>query len=84
MAATVLLKLMAWKDRGLSRGGKDALDLMTVLENYDRVIGEDAIFGPHQDLLVAYQFDQANTAAQILGSEVRAIADGGGGTSTMS
>ncbi len=75
MAGTVLLKLMAWKDRGLSRGGKDALDLMTVLENYDRVIGEDALFGPHQDLLVAYQFDQANTAAQILGSEVRAIAD---------
>ena len=75
MAGTVLLKLMAWRDRGLSRGGKDALDLMTVLENYDRVIGEDALFGPHQDLLVAYQFDQANTAAQILGSEVRAIAD---------
>ena len=75
MAGTVLLKLMAWKDRGLSRGGKDALDLMTVLENYDHVLGQDALFGPYQNLLVAYQFDQAHTAAQVLGSEVRAIAD---------
>lgn len=71
LPGTALLKLMAWRDRGEARGGKDALDLMTILESYDRVLGQDALFGPFQDLLVAYQFDQEVAAAHILGAEVR-------------
>lgn len=73
LPGTVLLKLMAWRDRGKARGGKDALDLLTVLESYDQVLGQDALFGTYQELLVAYQFDQAPTAAQVLGAEVRAM-----------
>lgn len=75
LPGTVLLKLMAWRDRGEARGGKDALDLMTILESYDQVLGQDALFGPHQDLLAAYQFDQAPTAAHILGAQVRDMAE---------
>ena len=75
LPGTVLLKLMAWRDRGEARGGKDALDLMTILESYDEVLGQDALFGPLQDLLVAYQFDQTATAAQALGAEVRDMAE---------
>jgi predicted nucleotidyltransferase len=75
LPGTVLLKLMAWRDRGEARGGKDALDLMTILESYDQVLGQDALFGPFQDLLVAYQFDQTATASQVLGAEVRDMAD---------
>jgi len=75
LTGTVLLKLMAWRDRGEARGGKDALDLMTILESYDQVLGQDALFGKFQDLLVAYRFDQTATAAQILGAEVRAMAE---------
>ena len=74
LPGTVLLKLMAWRDRGEARGGRDALDLMTILESYDQVLGQDALFGPFQDLLVAYQFDQAATAAHALGAEVKAMA----------
>jgi len=66
---------MAWRDRGEARGGKDALDLMTILESYDRVLGQDALFGPFQDLLEAYQFDQEVAAAHILGAEVRDMAE---------
>jgi predicted nucleotidyltransferase len=74
LPGTVLLKLMAWRDRGQARGGKDALDLMTILESYDHVLGQDALFGPFQNLLVANHFDQAATAAQVLGAEVRDMA----------
>ena len=75
LPGTVLLKLMAWRDRGVLRGGKDAIDLMTILESYDQVLGADALYGPFQDLLVAHGFEQTETAARILGSEVRAMAD---------
>jgi len=75
LPGTVLLKLMAWRDRGEARGGKDALDLMTILESYDEVLGQEALFGPFQDLLVAYQFDQTATAAQVLGAEVQDMAE---------
>jgi len=66
---------MAWRDRGEARGGKEALDLMTILETYDQVLRQDALFGPYQDLLVVYQFDQTATAAQVLGAEVRDMAE---------
>jgi len=74
LEGTVILKLMAWRDRGEARGGKDARDLMTILERYDQVLGQDALFGPYQDLLVACQFDQTLCAARILGAQVRNMA----------
>jgi len=70
----VIMKLIAWADQGLARGGRDAQDFMTLLEDHRTVLGEDTLFDQHLDDLERFRFDDQTTAAFLLGKEVRELA----------
>jgi predicted nucleotidyltransferase len=66
----VIMKLLAWADQGLARGGRDAQDLMTLLGDHRTVLGEDTLFGQHLADLERFRFDDQATGAFLLGKEV--------------
>jgi predicted nucleotidyltransferase len=66
----VVMKLLAWADQGLARGGRDAQDVMTLLADHHRVLGDDALFDQHLEELERFRFDGQLTAAFLLGKEV--------------
>jgi predicted nucleotidyltransferase len=66
----VVMKLLAWSDQGLARGGRDAQDFMTLLKDHHRVLGDDALFDRHLDDLERFRFDGQMAAAFLLGKEV--------------
>jgi predicted nucleotidyltransferase len=65
-----IMKLLAWADQGLARGGRDAQDFMTLLEDHRAVLGEDTLFGQHLADLERFRFDDQTTGAFLLGQEV--------------
>lgn len=48
----VIMKLLAWADQGLARGGRDAQDFMTFLEEHRSVLGDDTLFSHHLEVKV--------------------------------
>lgn len=66
----VIMKLLAWADQGLARGGRDAQDFMTLLGDHRTVLGEDTLFGQHLADLERFRFDDQTTGAFLLGQEV--------------
>lgn len=65
-----IMKLLAWADQGLVRGGRDAQDFMTLLADHRTVMGEEALFGRHLADLELFRFDDRATGAYLLGREV--------------
>ncbi len=68
----VVLKLLAWSERRLSRPGVDAADLYLVLRTYERAGNEGRLFDEHDDLLEQNGFDHQVAYAQILGRDMQA------------
>lgn len=66
----VIMKLLAWADQGLARGGRDAQDFMTLLADHRIVLGDDTLFGHHLADLERFHFDDQATGAFLLGQEV--------------
>ena len=66
----VIMKLLAWADQGLARGGRDAQDFMTLPGDHRTVLGEDTLFGQHLADLERFCFDDQTTGAFLLGQEV--------------
>jgi predicted nucleotidyltransferase len=58
---------LAWADQGLSRGGRDAQDFMTLLGDHRTVLGEDTLFGQHLADLERFRFDDQATGAFLSG-----------------
>jgi predicted nucleotidyltransferase len=68
-----LLKLFAWVDRG-SDDPKDAVDLATLLRNYEFAEGLDRLYEEEFDTLDAVDHHVDLAFARLLGADMRAIA----------
>ena len=65
----LMLKLLAWIDRGRADTGKDAVDLRLLLERYADLCGGPAAFEQHPDLFDD-DFDYVMAGARIAGRDV--------------
>jgi predicted nucleotidyltransferase len=73
IAGLSILKIIAWTDRPADIRRKDAIDLLYLLKNYERVPSvKDAVYEV-QNLLEQYGWDTALAAAHILGTEAAEI-----------
>ncbi|MCZ0953421.1 MAG: nucleotidyl transferase AbiEii/AbiGii toxin family protein, partial [Rhodospirillaceae bacterium] len=68
-AGQALLKLVAWRDRGLVRGGRDAIDLRLLMERYLDLDNIDRVAEEHLDWLDD-DFDYRIVGAKLLGVDV--------------
>jgi predicted nucleotidyltransferase len=73
LAAFVVLKLIAWRDRRLTKN-TDAGDLLFVLRHYFDAGNAASVYENAMDLLEAHEFDVALASAGLLGREVRDVA----------
>jgi predicted nucleotidyltransferase len=73
-AALVLLKLIAWSERGSAVNRKDARDLSLLLTTYLRAGNEERLYGEHSALLDEAEFDLQAAGARILGRDLAGIA----------
>jgi len=72
-AGLVLLKVIAWKDRG-SASRKDAMDLAFILEKYTDAGNQERLLTEHLDLVEATDFDYEYSGARLAGRDVGALA----------
>ena len=70
-----LLKLFAWEDRYRIQPGKDATDLLFVLDNAFRTMGLELLYETAPELLEADDFDVDLAGAWMLGADVRTTID---------
>ncbi|MFL9858173.1 nucleotidyl transferase AbiEii/AbiGii toxin family protein [Paraburkholderia madseniana] len=73
LPSLVLLKILAWHDRRVSRN-TDASDLLLILRNYWDAGNTDRIWVDGADLLERHDFDVGLAASALLGRESRQIA----------
>ncbi|APY98754.1 hypothetical protein AQ808_31155 [Burkholderia pseudomallei] len=73
LPAFVLLKLIAWKDRRLTKN-TDSADLLFVLRHYIDAGNIERTYEQATDLLKAANFDVGLAAAGLLGRDVRGLA----------
>jgi predicted nucleotidyltransferase len=67
-----LLKIMAWKDRGKATHGKDAIDLITICEQYQRAGNFERLFDEFSEQLEIYN-DPDLVSAWMLGHDTALI-----------
>jgi predicted nucleotidyltransferase len=73
-AALVILKVIAWSERGTTKN-TDAPDILHIANSYDRVLG-DKIWEDEALMVMAdYDYDHSLTASRLLGKQAYAIAD---------
>jgi predicted nucleotidyltransferase len=65
----MLLKLIAWSDRGLETG-KDAVDMQRLLTSYADAGNTDRIYNQEMELLEAHGYDMELAGAELLGRDV--------------
>lgn len=75
-AALVLLKLIAWSERGSAVDRRDVRDLGLLLKTYLRAGNEERLYGEHAALLDEPDFDYDAAGARILGRDLAGIAGG--------
>lgn len=73
-AALMLLKLIAWSERGSAVDRRDARDLGLLLTTYLRAGNEERLYGEHAALLDEPDFDYDAAGARILGRDLASIA----------
>ena len=72
-AGILLLKLIAWTERGREYQGKDAIDIYYVIKHYSRIPAvEDALY--EQDYMDAQDYDIMRATVMVLADEIAAIA----------
>ena len=72
-AGILLLKLIAWTERGREYQGKDAIDIYYVIKHYSKIPAVvDALY--EQDYMDTQDYDIMNATAMLLGDEVTDIA----------
>ena len=72
-AGILLLKLIAWTERGREYQGKDAIDIYYVIKHYSKIPAVvDALY--EQDYMDTQDYDIMNATAMLLADEVAAIA----------
>ncbi|HLO68937.1 MAG TPA: nucleotidyl transferase AbiEii/AbiGii toxin family protein [Holophaga sp.] len=65
--AMILMKVLAWKDRGAATRGRDAVDLVELLEHGEDLIGLDVLYEAHLDAVERNGGDPRLAGAEILG-----------------
>ena len=70
----MLLKLIAWSERGSAANRKDARDLALLMTTYLRAGNEERLYSEHSDLLDEADFDLEAAGARILGRDLGVIA----------
>jgi predicted nucleotidyltransferase len=70
-----VMKILAWKDRGSATQGRDAIDLVEILERAEDIIGLDVLYDEHLNLVEAMGGDLRLAAAGVLGGMVRLMTD---------
>lgn len=73
LPALALLKLLAWRDRRMSKN-TDASDLLLILRNYYKAGNEERIWEMGDDLIKAHGFDLDLASTALLGRQARQIA----------
>lgn len=73
-AALMLLKLIAWSERGSAVDRRDARDLGLLLTTYLRAGNEERLYGEHAALLDEPDFDYDAAGARILGRDLASVA----------
>ena len=66
-----VMKILAWKDRGSATQGRDAIDFVEILERAEDIIGLDALYDEHMQLVEAMGGDLRLAAAGALGGMAR-------------
>jgi len=74
LPALMLVKLIAWSERGRDAPGKDAYDLYLVLQNYLDAGNSQRLSGDAAYLLDD-TFDYSRTGAWLLGADARSVLD---------
>lgn len=75
LAAQMLLKLAAWRDRRLRQPGKDAQDIRLLLRTYPDAGNHERIFEEAAHLLLTMkEFDYDAAGAWLLGADARRVA----------
>lgn len=69
--AMILMKALAWKDRGAATRGRDAIDLVELLERGEDLIGLEALYETHLDTVERNGGDPRLAGAEVLGERVR-------------
>lgn len=72
LPAFMLVKLIAWSERGRDAPGKDAYDLYLVLRNYLDAGNSQRLYGDAAYLL-DHSFDYNRTGAWLLGADARSV-----------
>lgn len=72
LAGLVILKLIAWHELYPERG-RDAADVLEIMDRYEQAYGLDKLYSEEQDLLIREHFDSRLTAIRLLGRDVARI-----------
>lgn len=78
-AVLMLLKFVAWTGRVPELRTKDALDIKTLLANYDEIpsVVEEVYDPTNTELMESYDWDLTLSIAQLCGVHAGKIANGG-------
>ena len=68
-ACMTIMKTLAWKDRGKATQGRDAIDLVELLLRAEDIIGLEALYEHHLEIVEAKGGDPQLAAAHVLGAE---------------
>jgi predicted nucleotidyltransferase len=68
-----VMKILAWKDRGGATQGRDAIDLVEILERAEDILGLDALYDSHLNVVETWGGDLRLAAACILGAQARVM-----------
>jgi predicted nucleotidyltransferase len=75
LAALALLKLGAWREDGLARGGRDATDLYLIARHYADAGQTERLFTEHPQWWDAPEADYVRLGARLLGADLRRLLD---------
>ncbi|MFO1429219.1 MAG: nucleotidyl transferase AbiEii/AbiGii toxin family protein [Candidatus Competibacteraceae bacterium] len=69
LPSLAMLKLFAWKDRGLT-DSKDAVDLLTIMRRYSDAGNQDRLYSEAFDILESARYDPHLASACLLGADI--------------
>ena len=75
LPSLLVLKLIAWKDRGI-KDNRDGVDIATIITNYGTPVSEDRLYGNESDLLILEE-DLGLAGARLLGRDIAKIVGSG-------
>ena len=70
----LVMKTLAWKDRGNTTQGRDAIDLVEILERAEAIIDLEVLYDEHMNVVEAWGGDLRLAGAWVLGVRTRSIA----------